>query len=101
MLMFPPNGFPPNGGFPPAANGAPTTPPPAYEPPAETYRYVDPGAIALCRFKWTSLVLTNGQRMWFWVMYVGPRSVAGFTWVGGRPGFTGVDLAQINQFSCV
>lgn len=43
---------------------------------------VDPGAISFCLFRNTFIWLNNGARFWYYPIFVGPRSVAGFRWNG-------------------
>ncbi|SIQ06463.1 hypothetical protein SAMN05878482_101234 [Peribacillus simplex] len=106
-------GFPGQPGFPgapqfpgqpgpPPGSQAPTAPPPAFIPQqqsASTFA-IDPGAISFCLFRNTFIWLNNGARFWYYPIFVGPRSVAGFRWNGRFWTFFGIDTRQINSFSC-
>ncbi|MDO7906787.1 transporter [Paenibacillus sp. JX-17] len=80
----------------------PSSPPPSFIPPKPlTSVYaVDPGAIAGCLFRNTFVWLRNGQRFWFYPVFVGRNSVAGFRWNGFFWTYLGVDLNQIESFTC-
>lgn len=113
---FPSPGFPSPGlpgtpqpgspipGQPGAGLQQPSSPPPAYIPPkpftAQGYAFVDPGAISFCVFKFTYMWLTNGDQFWFFPIFVGPNSIAGFRW--GRFGwrYYGIDLRLVDAFTC-
>ncbi|MFJ9383643.1 collagen-like protein [Peribacillus sp. NPDC101481] len=87
---------------PPPGSQAPTAPPPAFIPhqqSASTFA-VDPGAISFCLFRNTFIWLNNGASFWYYPIFVGPRSVAGFRWNGRFWTFFGIDTRQINSFSC-
>lgn len=106
-------GFPPgqNRGpsFPPGqqqgGNMAPQSPPPNWTPeyPEFQTRAVDPGAISGCLFRFTFVWLSRRQGFWFFPVFVGPRSVAGYRWNSRRRRweYTGIDLNQINSFTCI
>ncbi|OPA75314.1 transporter [Paenibacillus selenitireducens] len=81
---------------------APTAPPPPFEPqqPQVSAFAVDPGAIAGCLFRNTFIWLTNGNRFWFYPIFVGRTSVAGFRWTGRNWMYFGIDLNQISSFTC-
>ncbi|UCZ55305.1 hypothetical protein LGQ02_10435 [Bacillus shivajii] len=96
---FGPPGPPP--GRPPF--GPPTTPPPAFTPAptADVGLFaVDPGAIRRCMFRYTYVWLTNRQQFWFYPVFVGRRSVAGYRWTGFSWVYFGIDLRQISSFTC-
>ncbi|WP_317618326.1 transporter [Paenibacillus sp. PL91] len=80
----------------------PTAPPPQFTPqqPSASLFAVDPGAISGCLFRNTYVWLNNGQNFWFFPIFVGRRSVAGFRWFGRSWGYTGIDLRQISTFTC-
>jgi len=78
---------------------APTSPPPAQEPQISPFA-VDPRAIAGCLFRMTFIWLTNRDRFWFFPIFVGRTSVSGFRFFGGRWRYYGIDLREINSFSC-
>ncbi|OIK05458.1 transporter [Bacillus sp. MUM 116] len=81
---------------------APTAPPPSFIPQqvAATPFAVDPGAIRLCLFRNTFIWLSNGEGFWFYPIFVGPRSVAGFRWNGWSWMIFGIDTRRIISFSC-
>ncbi|WP_307476692.1 transporter [Cytobacillus purgationiresistens] len=82
---------------------APTAPPPAFVPAQQTATQfaVDPRAISLCLFRNTFLWLRDGSGFWFYPVFVGPRSVAGFRWTGRFWTIFGVDTRQIVSFTCL
>lgn len=80
---------------------APTSPPPQFIPQQSAMPFaVDPGAISGCLFRFTYVWLRDGQQFWFFPVFVGPSSVAGFRWGWGRWFYIGLDLRQITSFSC-
>ncbi|WP_440396932.1 transporter [Paenibacillus sp. SAF-054] len=81
---------------------APTAPPPQFTPqqPAATTFAVDPGAISGCLFRNTYVWLSGGRGFWFYPVFVGRTSVAGFRWNGFFWMYTGIDLRQIQSFTC-
>ncbi len=82
---------------------SPPGPPPSYTPVREPMfgpRAVDPGAIRNCLFRFTFIWLDNGQSFWTWLVFVGPRSAAGWRWTGRRWVFFGIDLRRIVFFTC-
>jgi hypothetical protein len=108
-------GFPPGGGFPgqgrpggpgqpPRQQGPPSSPPPQYTPqyPSQQLFAVDPGAIAGCLYRFTFVWLSRRQGFWFYPVFVGRRSVAGWRWRNRqrRWEYIGLDLNQIQSFSC-
>ncbi|WP_018757601.1 hypothetical protein [Paenibacillus terrigena] len=106
MAFMPPQGpfFP--GGSPqgPSGTQAPTSPPPQFTPAMPQAQAgvfaVDPGAISRCLFRNTYVWLNNGQQFWFFPVFVGRDSVAGFRWNGFFWMYFGVDLRQIASFTC-
>lgn len=90
----------PQGG--PQGMMGPTAPPPQFIPqqPAVMPLAVDPGAISGCLFRNTYVWLSNGQNFWFFPVFVGRTSIAGFRWFGRYWGYIGIDLRQINSFTC-
>jgi hypothetical protein len=92
--------FPGFQGFPGAQ--APTAPPPSFIPQqaVATPFAVDPGAIRLCLFRNTFIWLSNGEGFWFYPIFVGPRSVAGFRWNGRFWTIFGIDTRHIISFTC-
>lgn len=105
-------GFPGQSGgtsFPPGqhpnGNAAPQGPPPNWTPeyPEMQTRAIDPGAISGCMYRFTYVWLSRRQGFWFFPVFVGPRSVAGYRWNSRRRRweYTGIDLNQINSFTCI
>jgi hypothetical protein len=83
----------------------PTSPPPSYIPQmplsaAGAPLAVDPGAIRRCMFRFTYIWLRNGQQFWFFPIFVGPNSIAGFRWTGFNWMYFGTDLRSITSFTC-
>ena len=111
-----PGGFP--GGFPsgfpssPPSSGPsfqqPPGPPPSFTPQLQSplgqgqpiTPAIDSGAIRICLFRWTYIWLRGNQQFWFYPIFIGPRSIAGFRWNGWTWRFFGVNLNQIVQFQC-
>ncbi|MBD8003748.1 collagen-like protein [Bacillus norwichensis] len=81
---------------------APTAPPPPFIPQQAAISpfAVDPGAIRLCLFRNTFIWLNNGEGFWYYPIFVGPRSVAGFRWNGRFWMIFGVDTRRIISFTC-
>ena len=61
---------------------------------------IDPDAIRPCTFRCVYLWLNTGERFWAWLVFVGPRSVAGWRWIECRWVYFGVDLNKIESFIC-
>ena len=98
---FTPPGPPPV--TPPGQPGPPTAPPPAFTPApqAEIGLFaVDPGAIRGCLYRYTYVWLTNRQQFWFFPIFVGRRSIAGYRWTGFSWVYFGIDLRRISSFQC-
>ncbi|HLR51378.1 MAG TPA: hypothetical protein VK072_00690 [Candidatus Avamphibacillus sp.] len=81
--------------------GPPTSPPPAFQPtqPGVQTFAVDPGAIQGCLFRFTYVWL-NRDSFWFYPVFVGRNSVAGYRWRRNRWVYFGIDLNQIQSFQC-
>lgn len=106
-------GGPPFGGFPGLPDGqgqisAPTSPPPSFTPQQPQTQQaqgefgvfaVDPGAIQGCLFRFTYIWL-RWESFWFFPVFIGRRSIAGFRWQQNRWVYYGVDLDQIQSFQC-
>ncbi|WP_422392306.1 hypothetical protein [Niallia oryzisoli] len=98
------------GGMPPSAppgqgsaGGPPTSPPPSFVPTQtqEVGAYaVDPGGIARCLFRYTYVWLRGFEQFWFYPTFVGRNSVSGYRWTGYRWVYYGIDLRQIQSFTC-
>ncbi|KMK77036.1 hypothetical protein [Alkalihalobacillus pseudalcaliphilus] len=82
----------------------PSTPPPdmsVLQSAGVTPFAVDPGAISGCMYRFTFIHLNNGQSFWFYPIFVGRTSVAGFRWNGFRWTYFGIDTNRIASFQCV
>jgi hypothetical protein len=93
-----PGGFPGGGG-----QQAPTSPPPSFIPQqsqASAFA-VDPGGIRFCLFRNTYIWLINGNSFWYYPIFVGRTSIAGWRWSRRRGWvFFGVNLRSIASFTC-
>ncbi|MBD2871540.1 collagen-like protein [Paenibacillus arenilitoris] len=103
----PPFGPQPGPPGPPTPSGppgvqAPTAPPPQFVPPRPQFTAfaVDPGAIRRCLFRNTYIWLTNGNQFWFFPIFLGRNSIAGFQWNGFFWMYAGYDLNRIESFTC-
>lgn len=99
---FPPyTGGPGQAPFPPQTQGPPTGPPPPFEPQKSAVQpfAVDPGAIRGCMFRFTYIWL-NRDSFWFYPVFLGRNSVAGYRWRRNRWVYFGIDLDEINSFQC-
>lgn len=82
--------------------GPPAGPPPSFVPTQQATTFaVDPGGIRRCLFRYTYVWLNNGQHFWLYPIFVGRRSVAGWRWTGFTWVYFGIDLRQIQSFTCV
>jgi hypothetical protein len=94
----------PTPGMPGQQGGPPQGPPPSFVPAQRSdgisVRAVDPGAIRPCLFRFVYIWLENGRQFWAWLVFVGPRSVAGWRWNGFRWVYFGTDLENISSFIC-
>ncbi|OMD97046.1 transporter [Paenibacillus odorifer] len=98
-----PGGTP--GQFPGGAPGgvqAPTAPPPQFVPQMSSTTFaIDPGGIIRrCLFRNTYIWLNNGEQFWFFPVFVGRNSIAGFRWNGFFWSYFGIDLNRISSFTC-
>ncbi|KAA0565066.1 transporter [Bacillus sp. CH30_1T] len=118
-------GFPGIPGFPGGGQGAPSSPPPTggqggqnQPPPGPPPNFqpqktvmqgtqggpsvfaVDPGAIRRCLFRYTYIWLRR-DAFWFYPVFVGRRSIAGWRWIGFTWVYFGIDLDKIESFTCV
>ena len=88
----------------PGQQGPPQGPPPSFVPAQRdgdiSIRAVDAGAIRPCIFRFVYIWLENGRQFWAWLVFVGPRSVAGWRWNGFNWVYFGTDLENINSFMC-
>lgn len=96
-----PGGQYPGQPGPPQQTGPPTSPPPAFKPTKPSFQTfaVDPGAIRGCLFRFTYIWL-NRSSFWFYPVYVGRNSVAGYRWRRNSWVYFGIDLDQIESFQC-
>lgn len=98
----PPPGGPGPGGTP--GGGPPSAPPPQFVPdfPGVSAFAVDAGALQGCLFRNTYVWLNNGRGFWFFPVFIGRRSVAGFRWRAGqrRWVYYGIDTSNIRSFQC-
>lgn len=99
----PPPG-PPGPPMPPGPSGfqAPTSAPPQFVPPRPQFTAfaVDPGGIRGCLFRYTYIWLSNGNQFWYFPVFVGRTSVAGFQWNGFFWMYAGYDLNRVESFTC-
>jgi len=98
-----PPGVRPPIGSPGQQGGPPIQPPPSFIPAQRggpTIFAVDPGAIRPCLFRFVYIWLENGRQFWAWLVFVGPRSVAGWRWTGFNWVYFGTDLENISDFVC-
>lgn len=100
-----PGGFPGSPGGAPGggqAGGPPTSPPPAFVPQEQATAFaVDPGGIRRCMFRFTYIWLIDGRSFWFYPVFLGRNSVAGWRWSRRRGWvYYGMDLRQIRSFQC-
>ncbi|MCM3574965.1 MULTISPECIES: hypothetical protein [Mesobacillus] len=98
-------GFPGGPGGAPGggqAGGPPTTPPPAYVPQEQMTAFaVDPGGIRRCMYRFTYIWLIDGRSFWFYPIFLGRNSIAGWRWSRRRGWvYYGMDLRQIRSFQC-
>lgn len=100
VLSGPPPFTPPGQGV---TNGPPTGPPPSFTPTQSQQvglLAVDPGAISGCLYQFTYVWLNSGRQFWFYPVFVGRRSVAGYRWTGFGWVYFGIDLRSIQSFQC-
>lgn len=76
-------------------------PPPQFVPqmPATTFA-IDAGGIRRCLFRNTYIWLNNGEQFWFFPIFVGRSSIAGFRWTGFFWTYFGIDLNRVSSFTC-
>ncbi|MFY4773527.1 transporter [Metabacillus sp. RGM 3146] len=105
---FPTGGQPPfQPGFPEGGSGRQSQPalgtPPSVIPPEGVSLYaVDPGSIRGCLFRYTYIRLKSGRSFWFYPVYAGRTSVAGYQYnpYQYRWFYSGYDVSQIRSFYC-
>ncbi|WP_409272610.1 hypothetical protein V1499_22065 [Neobacillus sp. SCS-31] len=100
--QFPGGG--PGGGFPGGGHDGPPTGPPPFATPQEAFGAtplaVDPGAIRFCSHRFTYIWLNNGSSFWFYPVFIGRTSIAGWRYRRNRWVFYGTDLRRIRSFRC-
>ena len=86
-------------------SGPPSSPPPSFVPAQSQQQVgtfaVDPGSIRGCLFRYTYVWLNNRQQFWYYPTFVGRTSISGWRWTGFNWVFFGVNLRQIQSFTCV
>ncbi|RUQ30612.1 transporter [Peribacillus cavernae] len=85
--------------------GPPTSPPPSFVPQTAQQigiQAVDPGALRGCLYRYTYVWLRNGRSFWFYPIFIGRNSVAGFRWRQNsrRWVYFGIDSDLIRSFQC-
>ncbi|UOQ92716.1 hypothetical protein MUO14_20205 [Halobacillus shinanisalinarum] len=103
----PPQGPPPQGspqGFPPGPPpGGGQDPSPDFQGfGGPSIQAVDPGAMFGCLYNFTRVRLNNGRRFWFYPVFIGRTSVAGYRWRPNRYSweYFGIDTDRISSFRC-
>lgn len=102
----PPGSMPGPSPAPGPSGGPPTAPPPGFTPPRPPgtnqvgLLAVDPGGMRRCLFRYTYVWLSNRQQFWFYPVFVGRTSVAGYRWTGFFWVYFGIDLRLIDAFQC-
>ena len=61
---------------------------------------IDPGAIRPCLYSFVYIWPRRGNGFWAWLVFVGPRSVAGFRFNRNTWRYFGMDLRDIRSFQC-
>lgn len=108
MIPLPPFPIGPLGPQgPQGPQGGPSSAPPNFTPSQSssqqfgiTPQAVDPGAIRPCTYRFIYIWPRRGRGFWAWLVFVGPRSVAGFRWYRNSWRYFGMDLRNINSFQC-
>lgn len=102
----------PGGTFTPP--GAPKSPPPNYIPSKNSVGVqsfssiggdiqtaaVSSNSIRFCIYKYTYIWQRNGRSYWIFLLNVDKRSISGFRWTGRYWIYFGIDLRQIDAFTC-
>ncbi|MEW8954897.1 hypothetical protein [Clostridium sp.] len=114
--QMPPGGMAPGqmspGGMTPGGSSsqAPQSPPPPFTPTKTQSgvksmgpgaKAIDTGSIRPCLYRYTYIWQSNGRGYWAYLTYVGPKSIAGWRWMGWRWVYFGLDLNRIDSFYCV
>lgn len=92
----------------PQGSGAPSGPPPSITPSKQSATFqsgpgvmaVEPQTIRRCVFRFVYIWPRRGRGFWAWLTFVGRRSVSGYRWNGRRWVYFGMDLRQIDSFTC-
>ncbi|MCP8615478.1 transporter [Salirhabdus salicampi] len=95
QLPSPPTGMPGQGLDFPGQFGS-------FEGGGPTIQAVDPESFYGCLRRITFVRLTNGSRFWFYPVFIGRRSVAGYRWSSRvqRWVYTGFDTELVESFQC-
>ncbi|WP_245959364.1 hypothetical protein [Neobacillus piezotolerans] len=100
--QFPGGG--PGGGFPGGEHDGPPSGPPPFATPLEaqgaTSLAIDPGAIRFCRNRFTYIWMNSGRSFWFYPVFIGRTSIAGWRYRRNGWTFYGTDLRRIRSFRC-
>ena len=99
--MIPPPGMP-GPPFQGPSSEPPSSPPPGFMPQkaGAGVKAVDPGAIRRCLHRFVFIWPERGRGFWAYLVFVGPRSIAGWRWNGRRWVYFGMDLRRIESFVC-
>jgi hypothetical protein len=60
---------------------------------------MDPRALKGCLFHYTYIWLRNGMSFWFYPVYAGKSSMAGYRWTRFGWIYAGIDLSWIDFFA--
>ena len=61
---------------------------------------VEPQSLRPCLFRFVYIWPRRGRPFWAWLTFVGRKSASGFRWDGRRWVYFGIDLRQIDSFTC-
>lgn len=64
-------------------------------------KFVDPGSIRPCLFRFVYIWQKNGRSYWAFLTHVSRRSIAGFRWMNFRWVYFGLDLNRVESFYCL
>ncbi|MBZ9633601.1 MULTISPECIES: hypothetical protein [Clostridium] len=92
---------------PQSPQGGPPSGPPNFTPTepksqqfGATPLAIDSGAIRPCIYRFVYIWPRRGNGFWAWLVFVGPRSVAGFRFNRNTWRYFGMDLRDIRSFQC-
>ena len=87
--------------------GPPSGAPPNFTPSEQKAHHfgatpmaIDAGAIRPCMHRFVYIWPRRGNGFWAWLVFVGPRSVAGFRHNRNTWRYFGMDLRDIRSFQC-